>query len=266
MTFSSAAVRLLLPGLLGFWLIGCSPLTENELDEQKNPHFLEGKRRANALNQKGAIESFEKALEANPRSASAHLELGLLYEKPMNDHAAAIYHLERHLKLRPQSHVAESVRQRILSCKVELARTVSYALVNQKDQAALDRLTRENANLRQQNDELKAELSKAQAQVLTNRSAPSPSSSVQHTGPGLLTDRSSARTPQPSSSRPTPEASRPASGSAGTYVVKPGETLARISREKGISLDALKAANPGIAADPRRMRPGQVIILPAARN
>src|SRR5947209_17314263 len=92
---------------------GCFPARQSQLEEEKEPHFLEGKSRVNALDYKGAIESFEKAVEVNPGSASAHFELGLLYEKNQLDYAAAIYHFDRFLALRPASDYAEIVKQRI---------------------------------------------------------------------------------------------------------------------------------------------------------
>jgi LysM repeat protein len=262
MSFSSAAGRFMALISIGVWLCGCSPVTESELDEQKNPHFLEGKSRANALNHKGAIEAFEKALEANPRSASAHLELGLLYEQKMNDYAAAIYHLERHLRLRPTSHVAESVRQRIMSCKLELAKTVSFALVTQKVQAAMERLTSDNAALQQQIEELKGQLAKAQsaqqANVLSNRPTPLLSQAITNqTPPGV--NRPPAGTQHPPA-KESVDNSRPV-GSARTHVVQRNETFASISRKYGVPLAALQSANPRIR--PRELKAGQTIHIPA---
>ena len=85
---------------------GCLPSSSNPLDEQREPHFLTGKSRVNSMDYEGAVEAFEKALEVNPHSASAHFELGLLYENNEQDFAAAIYHFDRFLKLRPNSEYA----------------------------------------------------------------------------------------------------------------------------------------------------------------
>src|SRR2546427_9574199 len=49
-------------------LSGCFLSGQSQMDEQKEPHFLDGKRRQNALDYKGAIESFDKALQVNPNS------------------------------------------------------------------------------------------------------------------------------------------------------------------------------------------------------
>ena len=43
---------------------GCFPSGRSPQEEQKEPHFLTGKARVNSLDYKGAIEAFEKALEA----------------------------------------------------------------------------------------------------------------------------------------------------------------------------------------------------------
>jgi LysM repeat protein len=50
---------------------------------------------------------------------------------------------------------------------------------------------------------------------------------------------------------------------AGEYIVKSGDTGARIAREAGVSLGDLLAANPGV--DWNRLRVGQVIKMPRAR-
>src|SRR5690242_14130775 len=96
---------------------GCLPPGQSQLDEEREPHFVLGKSRVNAMDYKGAVEAFEKALEVNPRSSSAHLELGLLYEKDDTDCAAAIYHFNRFLELRPHAENAEVIKQHILACK-----------------------------------------------------------------------------------------------------------------------------------------------------
>src|SRR5215470_11831920 len=92
--------------VLGLVLSGCVP-SASQSDEEKEPHFLAGKSRVNSMDYQGAIESFEKALEVNPRSGAAHFEAGLLYEKYKQDYAAAIYHFDRFLEQRPKSDYAE---------------------------------------------------------------------------------------------------------------------------------------------------------------
>src|SRR5882672_3683534 len=98
MSFLRMPLRWVIALLLCLSMGGCLPSGRNPLDEQKEPHFLTGKSRVASMDYKGAVEAFEKALEVNPRSASAHFELGLLYEKNEMDYAAAIYHFDRFLR------------------------------------------------------------------------------------------------------------------------------------------------------------------------
>ncbi|MDE3084096.1 MAG: LysM peptidoglycan-binding domain-containing protein, partial [Verrucomicrobiota bacterium] len=49
----------------------------------------------------------------------------------------------------------------------------------------------------------------------------------------------------------------------GAYIVKSGDSLAKIARANGVSLADLEAANPGV--DPKRLKIGQKINLPAKK-
>ena len=124
---------------------GCLPSTPR--DEEKEPYFLAGKSRVNTMDFKGAIESFEKAVEVNPKSAPAHFELGWLYDQKEPDPAAAIYHYERYLKLSPNSGKEEMVKTRILACKQQLAQTVSLGPGTEKQQREFEQLAEENKRL-----------------------------------------------------------------------------------------------------------------------
>ena len=113
-------------------LSSCLPLAQSSSDEEKEPHFMAGKSLVNAMDYRGAVEAFEKALEANPHSAAAHFELGWLFDQKETDPAGAIYHYESYLRLRPGADNAGLVQQRILYCKQGLARTVSLGPVTEK--------------------------------------------------------------------------------------------------------------------------------------
>ena len=73
------------------------------MDEQRDPFFLAGRDKITRMDYKGAVESFEKALEVNPRSASAHYELGWLNDQKLGQPAAGIYHYERYVQLQPNA-------------------------------------------------------------------------------------------------------------------------------------------------------------------
>src|SRR5450755_1555242 len=50
---------------LGLALGGCSPSDQSQLDEEKEPHFVLGNSRVNAMDYQGAIEAFQESLEVN---------------------------------------------------------------------------------------------------------------------------------------------------------------------------------------------------------
>jgi tetratricopeptide (TPR) repeat protein len=235
---------------------GCFPSGRSPLEEQKEPHYLTGKARVNSLDYKGAIEAFEKALEANPRSASAHFELALLYERDETDFAAAIYHFEQYLRLQPKPDNAEIVRQRVIACKQELAKTVSLGPVTQTMQRDLERLTAENRELRRQLEAWQAYYA----------SHPQPGSNLPPAAaaqPGTISAPGSARQSsviadpagQPTAIR------QPTASTAKTHTVKAGESPYSIAKKYGVKLNSLLAANPH--ADPKRLRVGQTLTIPA---
>src|SRR5690349_16343543 len=119
-------------------LSGCLPSPQRMVDEEKEPHFLEGKRRVNAMDFAGAVDAFERALQANPHSAAAHFELGVLYDQRKAEPATAIYHYNRFLDAHDSGEKAQRARERIVACKQELARTVSLAPVSQSMQRDFD--------------------------------------------------------------------------------------------------------------------------------
>src|SRR5262245_1928243 len=148
---------------------GCSPHAETALDEQKDPYYLSGINRRRDLDFTGAIDAFEKALEINPRSASAHYELAIIYDEHEKDYAAALYHYDRVVKLRPDNaYPADNAAQRIAVCKQELAKSVSIAPMIQTMQSDMVKLQADLARVTNENLQLKKQLEVAQ-QALANR-------------------------------------------------------------------------------------------------
>ena len=247
---------------------GCLPSGSSPLDEQREPHFLTGKSRVNGMDYEGAVEAFEKALEVNPRSASAHFELGLLCENNQQDFAAAIYHFDRFLKLRPDSEYAEIVKQRVIACKQELAKSVSLGPLSQSMQRDLERLSDENRDLRQKLEAWQTYYAAGggRAAVMTNPPV-TPTGQPLSVAPGgqsqIAAARASTRTAVPSAPAPKTAAPRPAKpvGTLGTYTIKSGDTPAAIARKYGVKLDALLAANPSL--DAKHMRAGQTVTIPS---
>src|SRR5947207_4406504 len=158
MTWLTPGWRVTILLLLCLGWSGCSPSGTSSLEEEKNPNYLAGRSRRAASDYTGAVEAFEKALESNPRSAAAHLELGLIYYQNITTNwARAIYHFEKYLELRPKANNADLIRQNVDYCKLALAREVPYTPNNDLVRKEVERLARENTDLRQQVEQLKAQ-------------------------------------------------------------------------------------------------------------
>lgn len=247
-------IRPALRGLMLVFLLGiagCDSRPESNLDEQNDPHFLNGRSRASSQDYKGAVEEFEKALENNPRSASAHFELGWLNEEHMKDYAAAIYHYERHLRLRPNSDYIERAKDRIRSCKMDLVKNEVLAPVNQGMQRDLERLAAENLLLKRQLEALQNQLA-AKATIPPTDTFPQPTAEQPTSAP--LAARSNPVTTQIVFTPIAPTRSK-------THVVKSGETITAIALKYNVRLNVFLAANP--KADPRRLKVGQTLTIPS---
>ena len=244
---------------LAFLLAGCFPGPESNVDEQRDPHYLNGRRRAESQDHQGAIEEFEKALEVNPHNASAHFELGVLYENYLKDYAAAIYHYEKFRELSPKSENAEKARERISVCKRDLAGSEFLPPTTQIIQKQLDRLTLENKTLREQVSILEAELKERSAAPA--RSAVSPPASA----PPVTRPVSQTAAPQATPTNPSPGMAQPPSSTPpaqpSSYMVASGDTMNKIARQHKIKVSKLEAANPGL--DPRHLKVGQKLVIPA---
>lgn len=234
--------------LLGF--SGCDPGTNAPLDEQKDPHYLNGRSRVAAQDYKGAIEEFEKALEANPHSASAHFELAWLNEEYVKDYAAAIYHYEQHLRLRPDSEYAERAKDRIRSCKMDLVKNEVLAPVSQGIQRDLERLSAENLLLKRQIEAL-------QNQLAQRGTTPSAAPNVSYTQP----EPAPTAQARAAENEPNTQATHSTSEHPRSHVVKSGETIISIAAKYGVKLNVMLAANPNV--DPRRLQVGQKLVVPA---
>jgi tetratricopeptide (TPR) repeat protein len=249
MTFSVGLFQTSLLLLAGLVCSGCLPSAPG--DEEKEPYFLAGKSRVNTMDFKGAVESFEKAVEANPKSAPAHFELGCLYDQKESDPAAAIYHFERFLRLLPNSGKEEIVKTRILACKQQLAQTVSLGLVTEKQQREFEQLAEDSKRLHEDLDKWRSYA--LHLQTLTNQAGAS---------------LPAARVVQPPGSGPVAAAESPGRGrpsvtpaaTSRTHTVKARETLAAIARKYGVKVDALMTANPKL--DPKHLQVGKTLIIP----
>jgi len=259
---------------LGPWLSGCAPTAEGLSDEQRNAHYIAGKEKLSAFDYKGAVESFERALEDNPRSALTHFELGVLYEQQEHDYAAALHHYNRALKFRPNGYPADNIRQRVPACRQELVKADSLATINPTLLGEIQVLRATNQWLLRELDVARLQLAgrggdrsaaghpPAQGQVQRNAAGGGELSFPGSTPGGGRADPGAGVRP---GTAPTGGATRASGGpsrAGRTHSVKSGDTPASIARQHGVRLPALLAANPGL--DPKRLRVGQIVNVPAS--
>ncbi len=236
-------------------IAGCDSNSESAADEQKDPHYLNGRSRVSSQDYKGAVEEFEKALEANPRSASAHFELACLNEEQLKDYAAAIYHYQQHLRLRPNSDYADRAKDHIRACKMDLVKNEVLAPVNQGMQRDLDRLAAENLLLKRQLEALQLQLAARSNSV----AAANVADAIGVVSSPRVTNSDSRNSVSRNSD---PRVSLRTSARPKTHVVKSGETITSVAAKYNVKLNVFLAANPKV--DPRRLKVGQVLTVPSS--
>lgn len=254
--------------LLAATLSGCAPSSQ---DDEKEPHYVLGISRVNAMDYQGAVEAFEESLEVNPHSAAAHYQLGMLYENQENDPAAAIYHYERYLKYDPSAENADIIRQHIAACKEQLAADVLPLPSAPQAQQQLEKLVEQNRQLQQQVQSLQETLKQwnvwyaNQTSAKSNAALPStlPQDITAAPESGGNAPTQPVRPVQPRPVRPLtviPAHVETAHSHGHAHVVERGETAMAICRKFGLHLNELEAANPAVNLS--RIRPGEVLNIP----
>jgi LysM repeat protein len=225
---------------IGVVLGGCEPSAQSAADDEREPHYVLGQNRINAMDYPGAVEAFEASLEANPHSAAAHYQLGMIYSGMVSNPAAAIYHYQEYLRFDPKAGNAEVVTGRIYTCKLQLAQGLLELPSSSTAIQQLQQLTDKNRQLQEDVDKYRAYFDSQKAAVKTNL-PPAPVKVALQPAATVVAN------PQP--------AAQPR-----THSVAAGETPAAVARKYGVNLNALMAANPGL--NPKKLRVGQVINLP----
>lgn len=223
-------------------LLGCGGEESSSTAEDREPHFLAGRRLVTQQDYDGAERSFYKALEANPRSAAAHYELGVLFLSRKNDPAAAIFHLQRFITLKPEAANKKDVLGQIEGLKSDLAGEILGNPQSQPNQSILA--------LRRQLDRLAVENAALKHQLLSKGITPNPVP---------VTNTTATLPPRPIPGGSTvPNPPRPAT--MRKHKVKRGDNPTNIARQYGITVTRLLAANPGLK--PARMQIGDELKIP----
>ena len=244
--------------MIGCWLAaallagGCSLSDSGPTDEENEPHFLLGKSRVNAVDYSAAADAFNESLQVNPRSAAAHFQLACLFDSDvtkLDDPAAAIYHYQEFLKLKPRAEKADFARSRINDCKIRLAQNVTVLPAMPGTQKQLEQLIIKTRLLEATNQSLRAEVIQWQSYFAKQQAEPKPETAAARNNSTAAADNGAAAAPP----KNPPVKFR-------AHVVAKYDTLASIAKKYHVALPALQAINPGVNSS--KLRVGQSINLP----
>lgn len=272
---------------------GCDLLHRGETDERREANFQTGYNQALQGLFDDAIRSYQRALDANPRNAIAHRELGFLLRDRKHDYVTAVYHLRRCQEILASRNDRDAkdptIDDAIRQAQLQLAIEFSSQIGQQQTQSRTDELKRRNAELEATVQRLTQQLaSYTQAGLRPSATnvlqplvqAPQPvtnAAPVQRTpppsfvGPNSKPVATHGATPEPGTTTttkhaaatakpPTASTSTTATKGPKTHVIRSGETPAVIARSHGITLQQLMAANRNL--DARHLKVGQSVMLP----
>jgi phage tail protein X len=264
--------------------------------EVDDPAYRQGQQFVKQGRTQEALTSFLKVIEKRGGQASAesHLEAGLIYLNHNKDPVEAYHHFRQYLAQQPNSREAPHVRELVDTAKRDFARSLPGQPL--ENQAARSQLQDELVRLRDDNEQLRAELAAARsgpAPLRTTRAPvsgePPQSRLTLPTSPAPIipVDESSPITVAPPRTPPStvvpgqmPQVSagpnsraaplRPdtvATPPARRHTVAPGDTLYNLTRKYYGAISAAKAdaifeANRDVMKNPGDLRPGMEIKIP----
>ncbi|MDP3068778.1 MAG: LysM domain-containing protein [Opitutaceae bacterium] len=279
-------VRCQIAALLAFALLltGCSDRgSQPLLAETDEPFYAEGMQLKRQGRLPEALGAFLKVIDRRGTKGApqSHLEAGEIYLVQMKDPVEAYHHFRRFLVLEPKSKEAELVRGRVRVAQREFARSIPANPL--EDQSVRLQVDDDLVRLRRENEELRGELAtlRGGGAVPVPRAprmislpdeiravpAPAPSPVAPPVAsPSPISAAPQRREPAPATTTAAPSrapASPPTRASGRTHMVRPKETLFAISRQYGVTVQELMAAN-GIS-NPSAIPVGTVLKIPSGR-
>lgn len=265
-----ALAVLLLAGLLS----ACSPWLDSPREDD-HPLINEAVARK-ALSPREAERLLEKALEANPRLARAHWELALIRLNQTSNYAAAVYHFQKVLDLRPDWPHANTARQLITQAKLELVKdgielptlpTVQrqidrYVAEIHRLNSALTNLQAQVRGLTVVTQQLTAQNLQLRQQLLAAASSPAaPQTPVQPAGTASPPARESSATAVPAVSRSTPAVNPRTQPAPVTTAAAGGSERRPVSKSPGAAATPAGKAGPAASVSgggrTHTFRPGE---------
>jgi nucleoid-associated protein YgaU len=258
------------------WLPAYAQSTASNPD---NPHYKQAQQDLDNGDANAAAGEYEAALVADPKLADAHYELGVLYAEKLSEPISALYHLDRYLKLAPQSPNATAARD-LFNTESE---AFAASLPGTSTSSALARMQLENNGLKKQAADaghtiaqLQTQLANMQQQVAdanaraaaATPAAPGSPTPVIGGGGAVPSTPAPVIAPAPIvPAAPNPgTASTPDAGGARSYTVKSGDSLWKIAhkmypKDTTNGEEKIKDANKDAFAN-KFLKPGQVLVIP----
>jgi nucleoid-associated protein YgaU len=247
-------------------------------DDSSNPHFQQAQQDLDAGNPTAAVQEYEAVLAANPRSATAEYQLGMLEGEKLHDAISSIYHLREFLAISPNSDKAPNAKAMIEKQGHAFAASLPKSLTT--DTAS--RLQADNAALRKQVDDASHTIAQLQAQLAQRDAAvasppPAPVAAAEPaTGPAptpagpqraLPLDATNVVATATAPGAPvTPGAPAIDTANARRYTVVKGDSIWKIAHkmypgDTKNGVDKIQEANKD-ALGSKPLKIGQVLLIP----
>lgn len=181
-----------------------------------------------------AVGMYESILDGSAGSAEVHYRLALLYDDKMNDPLHALHHFKRYLTIAPDGAHANDVKNFMKRDELALLTNLSGDTVVPRAEGA--RLRNENLTLRKQLED---------ARVAARGGAPEGKAHEKHGSKSAMAEKSGKK--------------------SHSYVVKPGDTLASISRKfykTSGHWKKIRDANADKIDDPQDLKVGETLTIP----
>ena len=147
---------------------GCNrgpSLSEIEAKERTSRLYRDAVDDLQAGRMDAAIKRFERVVQEEPKSYSAHFQLATLLQDVRKDYISAIAHYRDYLAMRPASDKATVAQDRVKLCEALL----SAEMVRKAGGSATNRLSADNEKLAAERDELTKKVAKLEGELAKSR-------------------------------------------------------------------------------------------------
>ena len=265
-------------------LAGCNQASADkdpaQIDSDSNPNYKQAQQDLDNHNPQAAASDYESALEANPKMAGAHYELGVIYGDQLNDPISSIYHFRQFLTLSPNTDKKDQVQALI----DKEGQDYAASLPNNKPQitqADMDKLTSDNAALKKQVDDANTTIAQLQDRLkhheevaaASTDAAPAPAPADSAATPAtpasppkaLPVDQAEAAKGNADTETTAAPGSGPSPAGARSYTVVKGDSYWKIAKKmypgdtkNGVA--KIQEANKQTMGKPLKI--GQVLVIP----